>query len=146
MGEITEIIREVHGNAVMKGFYEDVESLLLHNNLTNDQKKFIKDAVISQLLMLITSELGEALEANRKDKVASLLSFDLDLSNFIDQSPDIFKMNFERHIKDSFEDELADAVIRIFDLAGFLNIDLERHIQLKHKYNLGRPFMHNKKF
>jgi hypothetical protein len=40
-------------------------------------------------------------------------------------------MAFETHIKSSFEDEVADVAIRLFDLCGGLGIDLEKHIELK---------------
>jgi NTP pyrophosphatase (non-canonical NTP hydrolase) len=45
----------------------------------------------------------------------------------------------------SFEEELADAVIRIFDLAGLLKIQIGSYILQKHKYNAGRPHRHGGK-
>ncbi len=45
---------------------------------------------------------------------------------------------------EGFAVELADAVIRIFDLAGALGLDLEAAMERKHEYNRGRPFMHGK--
>lgn len=45
----------------------------------------------------------------------------------------------------SFGEELADAVIRILDLAGFLDIDLEHCILAKHEYNKTRPYRHGGK-
>lgn len=42
--------------------------------------------------------------------------------------------------------ELADAVIRIADLCGYMDVDLECVIDLKMKYNEGRPFKHGKLF
>lgn len=47
---------------------------------------------------------------------------------------------------DNFKEELADTVIRIFDLCGYLKIDLETEIIEKHKKNLQRPAKHGKKF
>ena len=40
--------------------------------------------------------------------------------------------------------ELADAVIRIADLAGWLGLDLEGAIARKLDYNLTRPYRHGK--
>lgn len=67
---------------------------------------------IPRALMLTVSELAEALEADRKNKRA-------DLSAFFDKEPcEIFpfREKFEVHVKDTFEDELADATIRLLDL------------------------------
>lgn len=50
------------------------------------------------------------------------------------------------NIKDTFEDEIADAVIRLFDLAKGLGIDLEWHIQQKMEFNKTRERMHGKKY
>jgi NTP pyrophosphatase (non-canonical NTP hydrolase) len=87
--------------------------------------------------MLCVSELSEALEADRKGRVANLDKFDQGIAH-----GDIF----ETYIKDTFEDELADTVIRILDLCGARGIDLERHINLKLKYNRSRERMHGKAY
>lgn len=65
-------------------------------------------------LCLVISELMEAVEADRKDKHADLLMFK--------QANEVFTFSgaFEHCIKDTVEDELADAAIRILDLAGVL--------------------------
>ena len=64
-------------------------------------------------LGLVMSEMGEAINADRKGLHANVVRFveDMELGN-------PFKDSFERHIKDSLEDELADIVIRLLDFAG----------------------------
>ena len=42
--------------------------------------------------------------------------------------------------------ELADVVIRCFDMADFYGIDLEAAIIEKHEFNKKRPYLHGKKF
>lgn len=42
--------------------------------------------------------------------------------------------------------ELADAVIRCFDMAAYYGIDLEAAILKKDEYNKKRPYLHGKKF
>ena len=103
------------------------------------------------LLMLCVSELAEALEADRKDRFANLSRFDEMMERVQDYKRDDFRMDkealyFQENIKDTFEDELADTVIRILDLCGARGIDLERHIDLKLKYNLTRERMHGKNY
>ena len=97
---------------------------------------------IPRALMLTVSELAEALEADRKNKRA-------DLSAFFDKGPcEIFpfREKFEVHVKDTFEDELADATIRLLDLSTALGIDLEMHVLLKMQYNEGRGYKHGKRY
>lgn len=64
-------------------------------------------------LCLIISELMEAVEADRKGSHADIEAFETRTGTHPD-----FKKRFEAYIKDTVEDELADAAIRILDLAG----------------------------
>lgn len=92
---------------------------------------------IGEMLMLITSELGEAMEAHRKNRMCTA-------SNRMrfEEGKGLFNVT----IKDTFEDELADAMIRIFDMAGGLNIDLDFHVREKLKYNTTRARLHGKNY
>ena len=67
-------------------------------------------------LMLVVTELSEAMEAYR-----------------------------DRN-RSEFAYELADATIRIFDLAGTLGVDLEHIIMKKMDVNRERPPIHGRKF
>ena len=100
--------------------------------------------------MLIVSEVSEALEALRKnyycDPFEAVELYD-SIKDRIDPGlVENWKKRFETSIKSSFEDELADVAIRLFDLCGGLKIDLEKHIKMKMKYNSLRPYKHGKKF
>ena len=65
--------------------------------------------------MLVITELSEAVEADRKGKRANVGCFNV----FSDYNrPAGYAFSFESTIKDTIEDELADAVIRLLDLAG----------------------------
>ena len=64
-------------------------------------------------LCLVVSEVMEAVEADRKDYRADMIGF---IQNTY-LHPD-FAERYEAYIKGSVEEELADAVIRIFDLIG----------------------------
>lgn len=95
---------------------------------------------VGELLMLVTSELGEAMEAHRKGRFANLNAF-----KAREESTEFFlKADFQELIKDTFEDEIADAVIRLLDLSAGLGIDLEKHINSKVEYNSTRPRLHGK--
>jgi NTP pyrophosphatase (non-canonical NTP hydrolase) len=131
-----DLIKKAHATAKEKGFWDGGE-----------RNK-------PELLMLIVSELSEALEALRKDHYAKplsvvSLSHDLELAN-TDEEFELnipeWKERFEQHIKSSFEDEIADVAIRLFDLCGGMGIDLQKHIELKMKYNSMRGYKHGKAF
>lgn len=94
-----------HAAAVASGWWQDPES-----------PKWDADRNVGSLLMLIVTEIAEAMEGYRK----SLKD---------DKLPD----------RDMLEVELADAVIRIFDLAGACDYDLEDIILRKLAFNLARP-------
>lgn len=78
-------------------------------------------------LMLVITEFSEAIEADRMDKQADKFGFDVALANAYQGvvRPEWFGYAYNRCIKGSVEEELADAVIRLLDLAGLRGISLE---------------------
>lgn len=122
---IKEIQKEIHQVNVEKGFWEDRKN-------------------VGEVLMLIVSELGEALDAHRSGKSADVDGFN---ARGIDRTDtEDFQSDFQQCIKDTFEDEIADTVIRILDMCEGFGIDLETHIRLKLEYNKTRPYKHGKKY
>ena len=55
-------------------------------------------------------------------------------------------MRFVHHVKDTFEDELADTFIRLADLCEKMNIDIDSFIKMKMAFNATRSEKHNKNF
>jgi NTP pyrophosphatase (non-canonical NTP hydrolase) len=53
---------------------------------------------------------------------------------------------FSNLVKDTFQDELADVMIRVMDLAAHKDIDLEIHIAAKMRYNSLREYKHEKRY
>lgn len=123
---INKLAAEIYANAKDKGFYEDGKA----NN-------------IGERLCLIHSEVSEALEADRKNNHADKLAAG-DVLLFSDD--EVFKQQFKNHVKDTFEDEIADVVIRCLDTAAHLNFDIEKHIEAKMRYNSLREKMHGKAY
>ena len=80
-------------------------------------------------LCLVISELMEAVEADRKGRLGkkckSRFEMDYNLYPALVEKEKRFKCSFEKNIKDTLPDELADAAIRLLDLAGFRRISLE---------------------
>lgn len=129
----------------------DINTLIELSHATAKEKGFWdSERNLPELLMLTVSELSEALEALRKENksnpaiVASL--YDAYVEDPHPMDAETFKHEFESHVKNSFEDEIADTVIRLFDLCGGLGIDLETHILLKINYNKLRGYKHGKTF
>lgn len=74
---------------------------------------------IPELLMLCVSELSEALEAYRN------------------------KIPYGQ--KGCFAEEIADTVIRLWDLSAALGIDIAWEVNKKHQINMERPYRHGGK-
>lgn len=105
--------RDINLNSLASDIYE-----------ANKAKGFWdKERNVGEMLMLVNTELSEALEAHRKDLMD-------------DHLPE-YK---------GFDVEIGDAMIRLFDMAGGLNIDLDTVISKKLEYNANRPRLHGKKY
>lgn len=96
---LNELRNQAYRNAVVHGWHEE--------NLSDEH-----------FLCLVISELMEAVEADRKGSHADIEAF----NKYCDRID--FKENFERQIKGTVEEELADACIRLLDLAGLRNCEL----------------------
>ena len=97
-------------------------------------------------IALIHSEISEAFQAFRYDKLSRLSESEKNvLKGWVNDSD--FKYEFEVQVKDTMEDEIADSIIRLLDLCGNLDIDIEYHIEQKMRYNELRGFKYGgKKF
>lgn len=73
-------------------------------------------------LCLVISELMEAVEADRNEKRCTC-NLDI-LYNLQDDA--VFQTKFQKDVKDTVEDELADAVIRLLDFAGLMGFQIIR--------------------
>lgn len=73
-------------------------------------------------LMLVMCELAEAVEADRSGKRADRKEYE----RLVGACEDIVKPHlFEMYIKDSLEDELSDAVIRLLDYVGMKGFTIQ---------------------
>lgn len=98
--KVQELIKRAYSIAATHGFHE-------------------VDRSNAHFLMLVVSEIGEMVEADRKSRRVKLHGDDLDNTlRFNDFAP-----TFEHFVKDTLEDELADVVIRICDFLGTRHIE-----------------------
>lgn len=78
-------------------------------------------------LMLVITELSEAVEADRKGRRCDIESYKFISKEHIKSNSEYLKkLLFNRYVKDSVGDELADAAIRLLDLAGLRDIEVQR--------------------
>lgn len=125
MTQIDDLVIEAHLNSLKHGFWDDCpvwdtvragESVELATYYGNK-------------LMLIVGEVAEAHEELRKNADASHVYF-----RNSDEKPE------------GLGYELADVIIRVFDLAGAAGIPLAEYIDTKMAFNADRPAMHGKNF
>jgi len=119
MKTIKELQTAIHETAVKHGWWDDYP-------LTKDNGELDTVTPIAAKLALIHSEVSEALEELRKDL------------------PPIY-YELESSKPEGIGIELADTVIRIMDLCGKLEIDLQDCIETKMAYNETRPWRHGGK-
>lgn len=79
----------------------------------------------AQYCGLIMTEMAEAIEADRNGRRADMESFNERMSN-LDGSDECFKEMYKRYIKGSIEEEFADVVIRVLDMAQEVHGDRMR--------------------
>ena len=102
--EISQMKVEVHRTAVEHGWWESPRP-------------------VGEVLMLMVTELAEAMEAYRSGNPES------------EKIPGFSQM----------EEELADVVIRLLDFAGGENLNIEGALIAKMAYNEKRPYRHGGK-
>ena len=84
---------------------------------------WVQERPIGEVLMLAVTELAEAMEAYR------------------DGNPSSEKIDGYTKV----EEELVDTIIRILDLAGGMEFDIEGALRAKMAYNETRPYRHGNK-
>lgn len=115
---LNSIAVEAHDNARDHGFYDDIDAAIGYLG-QHDQPALTaivkRDFVLAQLSK-VDSEVGEAVQAIQRHDINS----------------------------SELEEELADVIIRVADLAGFLDVNLGRAVHRKMAVNRSRPRKHGK--
>lgn len=121
-----ELAKEIHANAVAKGFWDKEES-------------------IEHYFMLVVTELSEAVEAHRKERWANREAYQQRMSSNLDNLDK--RQGFEMYIKDTVEDELGDAYIRLLDIMagkGYqicdANIEISKNLRIEHPVTPAESF------
>lgn len=120
---INDLANACHSNSREKGFYND---FIYGWDNFNKHRKIEQ---IASRIALIHSEASEALECIRQSDFGSVSLITIS----------------ETGKPEGLASELADVVIRVFDLATALDIDIGSAIILKMRYNSKRPHLHGGK-
>jgi NTP pyrophosphatase (non-canonical NTP hydrolase) len=137
---IKDLVIEAHNNAKAKGWW-------------------VKPKTFGDLIALIDAESSEALEEHRNHHVPTETYYSGKFRNieFTSEIKDeIFTGTYDIHEEtvdyeimcskpEGIPSELADIVIRVFDMCGRYGIDLEAAIKEKMEYNTTRPHRHGGK-
>ncbi len=108
-----------HTLAAEKGFWDDFKPVpegLIEEEYLKIITHLQKTYMLPVKLMLINSELGEAMEAQRQGD--------------------------DEHVAE----EIIDVFIRLYDLSGALGIDVEEELRVKFLKNIRRPPKHGKRY
>lgn len=125
---LTTMSKSIHADNVKKGFYDGLENLP-------------QDYVVFKQLLLIITEVSEAAEELRKNPIDNTMEPYFPSALTLEDSIKAFEEKF----KDKFQDEIADTFIRLLDLCGYLNINIDEWIDAKLEYNRTRGYKHGKK-
>lgn len=121
---INEWVRVAHANSRAHGWW-DAETVEINGEKVVDV--MLATATVPEKLMLIVTEASEAMEDYRTGSMTAYMGGD------------------RGNKPCGFPSELADVLIRCFDLAGALGIDLEAEVAKKHAYNVTRTHRHGGK-
>lgn len=109
---LNKLADSIHADNVVRGYWKN--GVELHKKL-----------------LLITSEVTELMEADRKTRYATRV----DVKALISETSieDYIKF-YEREVKGTVEEEGADILIRTLDLLKGLRIDIDSHVEAKRLY------------
>lgn len=84
-----------------------------------------KELSLPHVMMLVISEVGEMVEADRKMKRANVSLFEFNAKSSQPKGRELEHriFCFKEFVKDSYEDEMSDVAIRIFDICGMRGIE-----------------------
>ncbi len=109
-----QLAERVHANAKAKGFWDHRERVVRDPVLGDVEGRVTNPSIIPEKLALVHSEVSEALEALRDDDMVH------------------------------FEEELADVLIRVLDIAAFCGLSMDAAVEAKVELNSARPRLHGR--
>ncbi len=120
--KVSELVKTAHQNALDHGFWDNPHEF-------------------GTYIALITSELSEALEEEREGKPTVYYS-----GRIANRTVESLTLTDVCKKPEGIAVELVDAILRICDLLGFLQVDVDDVLKIKMEYNKTREYKHGKYF
>lgn len=114
MKNLNELAHKIHESNKLRGF-----------DVAQDN--------IGQSLMLIVGEISEAMDAHQWGRFADMKEYDSEIAYLAENFPTAnieggFRLDpFEKYIKNTFEEELADIVMRTLDFCAAFDVDIDSY-------------------
>jgi len=136
--EISELVKEAHKNAIEHGWWE-------------------KPSAFGELLSLVHEEVSETLNEYRNGRLPNETYYSgkrkfksndstIEAHTFVSSNVKGKELAGNFCTKpEGIPSELADIVIRVFDICGYYGINLESAIREKMEFNKTRPYKHGGK-
>jgi len=110
MSTLNRLAGNIHADNIQRGYWDKPE--------------------LCKFLLLITSEVAEFMEADRKGKDCK----NIDIETLLLCDNDEFMLQYKTFIKGTQEEEGADILIRTLDLLAGLKIDIDAHVAAKLRF------------
>lgn len=123
--DLNDLRDAAHENACDKGWWTGKE-----------ERQF------TEIIALLHSEVSEALEAYRSHGPREEWFRNVAPEDMVPYTEDYAARGYK---PEGVPSELADIIIRVLDVAGAYDIDIERAVRMKMAYNRTRPYRHGGK-
>ena len=133
--EMMENIQNVDWKALCERAYQNAVKHGFFENRTKGEE-----------LMLIVTELSEAVQADRDNKFANRMLFEKNFDTPQMNPEEHFKHCYDVLMKNTVEDELADTLIRILSYLGYTKTDVDTDYIQGNPVNMVKDFMVGKSF
>lgn len=119
-----ELAQEAHAASVERGFWP-----VQHSN--------------EHCMMLVITEVAEIVEADRKGRHADLQAYKDGIAPELKTRRGWYGVVddtelFRKYIKDTTADEMADIAIRLYDMAGALNMDFSKYNAIRYNRDFAK--------
>ena len=101
---------------------------------SDDVDFFVRDALIARRINLVIQALTRAMEAKQEEDEAMSNGTVIETLADPELPKEVFNHEFLLNVEDTFEDNLAQALLELCSLCAAYYVDLDRHVAAKLRY------------